>query len=199
MDINISGKQVDLGESFQQHVEQKVRETVSKYLDRVTQVDVVVSRESHMFRVDIHGNTGTHSHIMLKSHDESEEIYSAFELAMEKIEKQLRRYKRRITNHHRRYQEQQETLQSLQAKSYVLQPESDSEELEEEGAPVVIAESPADIATLTVSEAVMKMDLEHLPAVMFYNSAHGRINIIYRRSDGNISWVDPEPAQEKAA
>jgi hypothetical protein len=90
-------------------------------------------------------------------------------------------------------------MQAIQAKSYVLSAESQTDELPEEAAPVVIAERPMNVEMLTVSEAVMKMDLAHLPALMFYNSAHGRVNFIYRRDDGNIAWVDPEEAASQAA
>lgn len=191
MQINISGKHMELGESFQQHVEARLAEGVSKYLDRINTVEVVATKEGHRCRVDIHSNTGTHSHITVNSSAEAGDVYSAFDVAAEKVEKQLRRYKRRITNHHK-LRQSDDNVYAISAKQYVLDAESDKEELEEEGAPTVIAEKNTDIETLTVSEAVMKMDLANLPALMFYNSAHGRVNVIYRRDDGNISWVDPE-------
>ncbi len=194
MQLNISGRHVDLGESFRTHAEARLKEGVNKYLERVTKVEVVVSKESHLFRVDIHGNTGTHAHMMVNSKGTSTDVYAAFDQAAERLEKQLRRYKRRLTNHH--VGQDARTLDdsgiSVRAKKYVLKPEDDNRELEDEGAPVVIAEKPTEIETLTVSQAVMKMDLTDLPALLFVNSAHGRINVIYRRVDGNISWVDPE-------
>lgn len=193
MQITVSGKGVDVGESLRNHVESRLAEGISKYLDRVTHVDVVVSRESHMFRVDIHANTGTHSGIVIKSRAEGADIYGCFDGAAAKIEKQLRRYKRRITNHHKNNKVNGFSAEgaSVKATKYVLKPE-DAEEVEDEAAPVIIAEKATGIETLTVSQAVMKMDLEDLPALMFFNSAHGRMNVVYRRADGNISWVDPE-------
>lgn len=191
MQINISGKHIDLGSSFQTHVESRLAEGVSKYIDRINLLEVVVTKEGHRHRVDIHGNTGTHSHITMKSRAESDDVYSAFDQACEKIEKQLRRYKRRLTNHHKNHSDAVKVL-AIQAKKYILDGQQDNEELDETGTPVVIAEKATDIETLTVSEAVMKMDLAHLPALMFYNSSHGRVNVVYRREDGNISWVDPE-------
>lgn len=192
MQINISGKHMDLGESFQRHVETRLAEGISKYLDRVNVLEVVATKDAHRCRVDIHGNTGTHSQVTLNSSAEAGDVYSAFDQAAEKVEKQLRRYKRRLTNHHKIRSEDAAKVFSIKAKKYVLAPEKDHEELESEYAPVVIAEKPTDVETLTVSEAVMKMDLANLPALMFYNSAHGRVNVVYRREDGNISWVDPE-------
>lgn len=191
MQVHISGRHVDLGEAFQAHAEQRLIAGLGKYLDRVVSVDVVVSKEAHhQFRVDIHGNTGTHSGLVLKSHAIASEVYAAFDEAATKVEKQLRRYKRRLSDHHHEKHE----ARSLSARKYVLKPEDDSAELDEKGAPVVVAEKTTDIQTLTVSQAVMKMDLAELPALMFFNAGTGRMNVIYRRVDGNISWVDPEGA-----
>ncbi|MES2984854.1 MAG: ribosome-associated translation inhibitor RaiA [Pseudomonadota bacterium] len=188
MQFHISGRHVDLGSAFQEHVEKRLSEGLGKYLDRIVSVDVVVSKDPHhQFRVDIHGNTGTHSGILLKSQGTAGEIYAAFEAAAVKAEKQLRRYKRRLKGHHGSEKE----LRALTARKYVLKSEDDAE-LAEEGAPVVVAETTANIETLSVSDAVMKMDLADLPALMFFNAGSGRINVVYRRVDGNISWVDPE-------
>ena len=190
MQLHISGRQVDLGAAFQGHVEKRLSEGLNKYLDRIVSVDVVVSKEAHhQYRVDIHGNTGTHSGITLKSQGGANEIYAAFDDAATKVEKQLRRYKRRIKDHH---QQDKAEVRALSARKYVLKPESDSEELAEKWAPVVVAETSTNVETLTVSEAVMKMDLANLPALMFFNAGNGRVNVVYRRVDGNISWVDPE-------
>lgn len=191
MQLNISGRHVDLGDSFRQHAEARLHDGVNKYLDRVTKVDVVISKESHLFRVDIHGNPGTHSHFSINSKASGTDIYGAFDQAADRLEKQLRRYKRRLTNHHAESSKLARS-KAFAAKKYVLRPEDEDKELAEEGAPAVIAEKATEIDTMSVSEAVMKMDLSDLPALMFFNSAHGRLNIVYRRADGNISWVDPE-------
>ena len=191
MQITVSGKQVDVGESLRTHIETRLSEGINKYLERVTHVTVVISRESHMFKTDINVNTGTHSGIVIKSRAESDDVYACFDAAATKVEKQLRRYKRRITNHHARADERLlPQKEAIKAKKYVI--EGRSEEEKEEPTPLVIAEKQTEIETLTVSEAVMRMDLADLPALMFFNSSHGRINIVYRRDDGNISWVDPE-------
>jgi len=189
MQLHISGRHVDLGAAFQEHVEKRLQEGLSKYLDRIVSLDVVVSKEAHhQFRVDIHGNTGTHSGIILKSQGGANEIYAAFDDAATKAEKQLRRYKRRLKGHHAATAE----TRAMTARKYVLKPESHEDELDEKGAPVVVAEKATNIETLSVSDAVMKMDLAALPALMFFNAGSGRINVVYRREDGNISWVDPE-------
>lgn len=190
MQLQISGRHVDLGASFQEHVERRVSDSFNKYLDRIVSLDVVVSKEAHhQYRVDIHGNTGTHAGIVVKSQGSAGEIYAAFDDAATKAEKQLRRYKRRLKDHHHAEAKEQ---RALAARKYVLKPESHDEELDEKGAPVVVAEKATNIETLSVSDAVMKMDLADLPALMFFNKGSGRLNVIYRRADGNISWVDPE-------
>jgi ribosomal subunit interface protein len=189
MQLHISGRHVDLGAAFQEHVEKRLNDGLSKYLDRIVSLDVVVSKEAHhQFRVDIHGNTGTHSGITLKSQGGASEIYAAFDDAATKAEKQLRRYKRRLKSHHAGEKE----ARAFSARKYVLQTESHDAELEEKGAPAVIAEKSTNIERLSVSDAVMKMDLADLPALMFFNAGNGRLNVVYRRVDGNISWVDPE-------
>jgi len=189
MQLNISGRHVDLGDAFRTHADKRLQENVHKYIDRVNHVEVVVGKEAGQFRVDIHGNTGTHSGLVVKSQGTAADVYAAFDEAATRIEKQLRRYKRRLKDHHHAKIERNATFV---AKKYVLQTEAHHEELEEEGAPAVIAEKPTEIERLSVREAVMKMDLADLPALMFFNSSHGRLNVVYRRVDGNISWVDPE-------
>ena len=186
MQINVSGKGVEVGESLRSHIESQVEEHVMKYIDRISNMNAVVSREAHNFRVDITGNLGTHSGMVIRSRGESGDVYAAFDASLEKMTKQLRRYKRKITNHHKH-----DANGTMPATKYVISPQA-GEEDDDKSAGLVIAEKPTDIETLTVSQAVMKMDLQDLPALMFFNSANGRLNVIYRRVDGNISWVDPE-------
>ena len=190
MQISVSGKGVDVGEALRKHVEEQTEEHVKKYIDRVTSVNVVVSREAHLFRVDITGNLGTHSGLVVRSRGENEDVYSAFDESLAKTAKQLRRYKRKITNHHKA-DAIPAAASVKQGKKYTLKPEAGEQE-DNKHAGLVIAEKPTAIETMTVSEAVMKMDLQDLPALMFFNSAHGGLNVVYRRIDGNISWVDPE-------
>lgn len=189
MQISVSGKGVDVGEALRSHITAQIDEHVKKYIDRVTSVQIVVSREAHLFRVDIVGNLGTHSGLVIRSRGQLEDVYAAFDEALEKISKQLRRYKRKLTNHHKG--DTVPELVRVKSKKYTLKPEVGEQE-DNKHAGLVIAEQHTEIETLTVSEAVMKMDLQDLPALMFFNSAHGRLNVVYRRNDGNISWVDPE-------
>lgn len=196
MQILVSGKGVDVGEAFRGHIESQLAEHVTKYIDRVTSVQVVVSREAHLFRVDITGNLGTHSGLVVRSRGESDDVYAAFDIALDKVSKQLRRYKRKITNHHKTGDHAPVLVSDMpvkQGKKYTIPADAGEHDEEDEKAMgLVIAEKPTAIETLTVRQAVMKMDLQDLPALMFFNSAHGGLNVVYRRVDGNISWVDPE-------
>jgi ribosomal subunit interface protein len=190
MQISVSGKGIDVGSALQSHIENQVEEHVRKYIDRITGISVVIAREAHLFRVDITGNLGTHSGLVMRGRAAMEDVYAAFDAALEKVSKQLRRYKRKITNHHKITHEQQAEVVHNVGTKYVVSPDI-GEHDEEKQAGLIIAEAPTSIENMTVSQAVMKMDLQDLPAVMFYNSAHGRLNVVYRRVDGNISWVDP--------
>jgi ribosomal subunit interface protein len=193
MQISVSGKGVDVGESLRTHIETRLEQGLTKYIDRVTSAQCVVSKDAHRFRIDIHGNLGTHAGMVVRASALGDDVYASFDAALEKIEKQLRRYKRKISNHHKLSYGGAER-EFVRGKKYVLSADfaEKEEELTQQSSGVVIAEKPTDIDTLTVSEAVMRMDLEDLPALMFYNAAHGRINVVYKRVDGNISWVDPE-------
>jgi hypothetical protein len=141
--------------------------------------------------VDITGNLGTHSGLVVRSRGDQDDVYAAFDVALEKKSKQLRRYKRKITNHHKT-ESVPDVIPVKQGRKYTLKPDAGEHEDEDKALGLVIAEKPTAIETLTVSQAVMKMDLQDLPALMFFNSAHGGLNVVYRRNDGNISWVDPE-------
>ena len=189
MQINVSGKGVEVGESLRTLIQARVDELVHKYIDRVNSITAVVSKEAHLFRVDVTGNVGTHAGFVIRSRGESTDVYAAFDDAIQKISKQLRRYKRKLTNHHK--EEGMPDVSRVKGTKRVLQPHA-GEEDDDKQAGLVIAEKATEIETLTVSAAVMKMDLQHLPALLFFNSAHGRLNVVYRREDGNISWVDPE-------
>jgi ribosomal subunit interface protein len=197
MQIQVSGKGVDVGEALRTHVQARTEEAINKYIDRINSVQVIMSKEAHNFRADIHANIGTHAGLVVRSHATSSDAHAAFDNALEKVEKQLRRYKRKLTNHHKISYGAAEDDIAGEARKYVL-PANFGEHDEDEKpiAGVVIAEKATAVDTLTVSQAVMKMDLQDLPAVLFKNVASGRLNVVYRRADGNISWVDPA---EKAA
>jgi hypothetical protein len=139
-----------------------------------------------MFRADIsvHPIRG----VLAKGSASADDAYAAFDAAVERIAKQLRRYKTRLNDHHKG----RGSEESIPAQQYVIAAETEEEELPEQGQPVIIAELPTEIGTMSVSEAVMRMDLADVSALMFRNRANGGLNVVYRRTDGNIGWIDPQ-------
>ena len=194
MQVIVSGKHVDVGDSLRIYIEEKLTAGVSKYVDRVNTIKVILSKEGHAFRVDISGNLGTHSGISLQSRTEASDPYGAFDAAAEKIEKQLRRYKRQITNHHNSKADDALLGKRMGGRHYVISSEDEKEEPLNDN-PLIIAENDTHIEHLTVSDAVMRMDLGELPALLFINAANDKLNMIYRRSDGHIAWVSPNVSE----
>jgi len=188
MDISVKGKNLDVGDALRSHVEDNLGNVVTKYFNHAIDATVMFSRQGAGMRADISVHPGPRG-LVVQSGSESDDPYAAFDGALERVATQLRRYKRRLVNHHAKGR----GIEEMQpAQQYVIQPEDSDEEVAEDAQPAVIAEMETAIATLTVSEAVMRMDLGELPLVMFRNSANGGLNVIYRREDGNIGWIDPE-------
>ena len=190
MQIQVSGKKLDIGEALTTHVKERLIKGVSKYFEHAINADVVFSKEAHLMRADIHVNEGTGAGIMIKSRAENTDIYVAFDGAAERIEKQLRRYKRKIRSRATKKVTDlsEKELKQLGGKKFVMTPLPE-EELGEEDAPLIIAEKPQSIDRLTASEAVMRMDLADLPTLVFVNKQTGNLDVVYHRKDGNISWV----------
>jgi ribosomal subunit interface protein len=188
MQIKISGKQIDVGKALRTHVEDNLVAAVGKYFDRPVDAHVVFSRNGHGFKCDssVHLPTG----LTAQAHAVNGEIYAAFDQAAARIEKQLRRYKRRLKDHH---QSRQNPIESIEAQSYVLRSHDEEADTGVVNGmePVIIAEMTTDIKSLTVGEAVMQMELAHAQFLMFRNDANGRINIVFQRDDGNVGWIDP--------
>ncbi|NQV82850.1 MAG: ribosome-associated translation inhibitor RaiA [Rhodospirillales bacterium] len=189
MDISIKGKNLDVGDALRGHAEGNLAAAVDKYFERAIDANVIFTREGRHMRADISVHPGPRG-MVVQGRSESEDPYAAFDGALVRISTQLRRYKRRLANHHKGHAEghAEEALQALQ---YVIQPDYADEEIGDDAEPVIIAEMPEEIATLSVSEAVMRMDLADLPVTMFRDRASGRLNVVYHRSDGNIGWIDP--------
>jgi len=189
MDIQVSGKNMELGDALQIHVTEKLSDGVRKYFDRGAEAAVTFTRERHLIECDVTAHLA--SGVFLAAHGEGGDAYGAFEESLEKLEKRIRRYKRRLKNHH---VNGKEPLPAETASYYLLEPlkdEGDDEPVEDDPTPVVVAESQTALREMTVGAAVMQLDLSEQPAIVFKNAAHGRINVVYRRRDGHIGWVDP--------
>ncbi|MEM9014754.1 MAG: ribosome-associated translation inhibitor RaiA [Pseudomonadota bacterium] len=189
MDIQVSGKNMDLGAALQSHVQEKLSESVRKYFDRSAEASVTFTKGRSLIECEMTAHLA--SGVFLAAHGEAGDAYGAFEESLEKLEKRVRRYKRRLKNHHANGKD---PLPAEAASFYLLQAPGDDEEGDdaaEDVNPIVIAESQTTLREMTVGSAVMQLDLSDQPAFVFKNAAHGRLNIVYRRRDGNIGWIDP--------
>jgi ribosomal subunit interface protein len=196
MQVQVSGKHVDVGEALRTRISDDLLNAIGKYFERGGDADVVLSRDGHGFRVDCAVKLASGQ--QLQSHGLGVDAHGAFGQALDKIETRIRRYKRRLKSH----SVAAEAKAAEVAASYVLRAPDDvdlddwDEPADSAGhhppAAVVIAESQEELRTMTVSMAVMDLDLTEQPAIVFRNVAHGGLSVVYRRSDGNIGWIDPQ-------
>lgn len=187
MRYQISGKQIDIGEALQAHVQTELGSVVEKYAERPTDAQVVFSRSGHEYvcEATVHLSTG----LTAQAKARETEIYAAFDACSAKMEKQLRRYKRRLKDHHK---DRTEPVELFGASSYILASDSDGEDVEPETLqPIIVAEMETPIPSLSVGEAVMQMELAGAPVLVFRNESKKGLNVVYRRDDGNIGWIDP--------
>ena len=187
MRYQISGKQIDVGDALQTHVKSELGETVEKYAQRPTDATVVFARNAHEYTCEatVHLSTG----LTASAKGHATEIYAAFESCREKMDKQLRRYKRRLKDHHR---ERSEPVEFAEAPTYILAASEGTEDSEPASLqPMIIAEMETKIPSLTVGEAVMQMELAGAPLLVFHNEKSNGVNVVYRREDGNVGWIDP--------
>ncbi len=187
MQLSVKGKQIDVGDALRSHVEAQLKDITGKYFSDSLDAHVTFSREAHLFRADIAVHAGRG--ILLQANASAGEPYPAFDKAAARIAGRLRRYKNKIKHHH--HENGRAQAEAMMANAFVLHAEEHDREEETHDNPVVVAEMNTPIESLTASEAEMRLDLGDLPALMFKNGAHGGLNMIYRRADGHIGWVDP--------
>ncbi|WP_417256275.1 ribosome hibernation-promoting factor, HPF/YfiA family [Celeribacter halophilus] len=190
MRYQISGKQIDIGSALQAHVKTELGAVLEKYAQRPTDANVVFSKSGAEYSCEavVHLSTGLTAQASARAH----EIYAAFDACAEKMDKQLRRYKRRLKDHHK---ERSEPVELFGGSQYILAASEHEDEQEPESLqPMIIAEMEASIPTLTVGEAVMQMELAEAPVLVFRKEGKTGVNVVYRRPDGNIGWIDPNDA-----
>ena len=193
MDIKVTGRQMNVGEALTTHVQDRLSEVADKYFSRSIDANVTFHKEGPFVRVDVsmHPNQG----INLQSRGEAEDPYAAFETAADKVEKQLRRYKRRLKNHHNL--PGRDAAMEL-ARASVIAPHAEVEEEvpaeSHEDQPIIIAEASTEIPKVSVGDAVMLMDLADSAAFMFRNVKSDQLEVVYKRTDGNIGWISPSTA-----
>jgi ribosomal subunit interface protein len=188
MTINISGKNLNLGESLQDYALDKIGDVLGKYLERPVSGKAVIEKAHGIFITNC--SLHLHSGLNIQTTAQANDAYVSVDDAAEKLEKQLRRYKRRLKNHH--HAGVTEPMPGVAAMDYTISaPGDDADHASSEPAAPVIAEVETTVPSLSVSDAVMQMDLGGQPFLIFRNAKHDRINVVYRRADGNIGWIDP--------
>lgn len=200
MQVQVTGKHIDVGDALRTRIADDLSNSIGKYFDRGGGADVVVSREGHSFKVDCAVTLASGQ--QLTTHGLGGDAHMACDAAIAKMEKRIRRYKQRLKDHHI----QALAKQAETAAYFVLQPTDFESEDEGESdgemsfpEPMVIAETETPVRTMTVSMAVLELDLTEAQTIVFRNAAHGGLSVVYRRPDGNIGWIDPERTKNAEA
>jgi ribosomal subunit interface protein len=185
MGLRVSGKNLDIGEALRQHVLEKVETMVGRYFSGSVDGHVVVAREGSGYRSDC--TLLLSSGVSLHAEGRAHEPYPCFDQAADKIERRLRRYKTRLKGHAGPV-----SGEARKVANYVVEaPDHDAEEPKEGYNPVVVAEATEDLRPLSVASAVEELDLTGAPVFVFQHAGNGRVNVVYRRRDGAIGWLDP--------
>ena len=184
MTIQVTGKNLDVGEALRNYVQERIAQSVEKYIGREPSGHVRIEKEHGDFRTNctIHLWQG----MSLEARGSASDAYQSADRACERLEKRVRRYTRRLKRHGG-----EPPRKRIPAVDYVIQAAGDEQEEREDDNPVIIAEAEAPVHEMAVSDAVMQMDLSDRPFLVFRNASHGGINVVYRRDDGNIGWIDP--------
>jgi ribosomal subunit interface protein len=186
MALQITGKNLDIGEALRTYVENRIDNMLDKYAGQSPSGHIRIEKTKGSFLTGC--TIQLQSGLYLESHGEAQDAYASADQSLERLEKRLRRYKRRIK---KRHGPTQIKPSDTPAPYYVIQQSDEEENAIDDDNPVVVAEMQTPIRELSVSDAVMQLDLAEKPLLVFKNASHGRINVVYRRDDGNIGWIDP--------
>jgi len=189
MTIQVTGKNLDVGEALRAYIQDRIAHSVEKYIGRQPTGHVRIEKEHGEFRTNC--TIQLWQGMSLEAHGVAGEAYQSADRACERLEKRVRRYTRKVKRHGG-----ETARKETRARDYVLQLPPEGQEETDEDNPIVIAEAATVLHEMAVSDAVMQMDLSDRPFVVFRNASHGELNVVYRREDGNIGWIDP--AVEKA-
>ncbi len=191
MTLRVSGKNLDIGEALRRQVEERVESALTKYFSGGYSGHVTVAKDGTGFRTDcvLHLTSG----MTLEASGNAHDAYASFDQTAERIEKRLRRYKRRLKEHSASAAAR---ANGRQVPYLVFEsPTDETFEEDEEYHPIVVAETTKSLHSLSVSDAVMQLDFTGAPALVFIHASTRRVNVVYRRSDGTIGWVDPPPGE----
>jgi len=195
MQVQVSGHQLDVGDALRSYVTEKLDAAVSKYFDRPGDAKITFSKEGTAYHVECAVHLGALLH--MNSRAEGHEIYACFDQAVARMEKQLRRYKRRLKGHSNG--EARSGVPAETVPSFVIAATDEEEEVAADAQPVIIAEETTAIPSLSVGDAVMQMDFADVPFVVFRNGKSGGLNLVYRRKDGHIGWIDAAQDRPEAS
>jgi ribosomal subunit interface protein len=201
MQLSVNGRHLDIGDALRSHIEDSLTTIFGKYFGDAIDARVTMSQTNHLYHAQVNVHVGRGIHLAAEA--EADRVYAAFDNAADRIAKRLRRHKRRLRDEKKHAQM---PLDVVEGRHYVLAGDGEpAPEADDAGAvsdaqsggeaqtqPAVVAEMSYDIPSLSVSAAVMRLDLADVPAMLFRNAAHGGLNMVYRRADGNVGWVDPE-------
>ena len=196
MTIQVTGKNVEAGDAYKTYVADKVRSLLQKYIARESAGHIRLEKERGVFKTDCSVRLG--SGLLLEAHGEGPDAYASADDAVEKLEKRVRRYKSRIKDH-TAARSSGGRKGNIEARDYVVSGGDDEQEERAEDHPLIIAETERQIEELTVGEAVMQLDLSEAPFMIFRNAAHGGLNVVYRRPDGHIGWIEAAPKPQISA
>lgn len=187
MQVLTTGKNIDIGDSLRTHITERLERDVAKYFDGAVRAYVTVEKQRSSFSTDctLHLSTG----LTLQAHGDGGDAYSGFDTAAEHLEKRLRRYKRRLKDHH---QSASGPMPSEPAASFVIETSAENDEDGDASlSPAIIAEASHNITEMAIGDAVMQLELSSGDFVLFRSAKHGGLNVVYKRKDGNIGWIDP--------
>lgn len=196
MTLQVTGKNVDAGDAYQVYVSDKIRAILSKHLGRELDGHVRLEKERGLFKTNC--SVRLASGLLLEAHGEGGDAYSSADSAVERLETRVRRYKGRLKPHSSASATSSRRKGDVDARDYVVSIGDEDHHDEPESNPLIIAETARNISVLSVSDAVMQLDVTEAQFMIFKNAAHGGLNVVYRRQDGHIGWVDAESTTQAA-
>lgn len=190
MTIQVTGKNLEAGDSFAGYIAEKIKTVLGKYIGPDIQGHVRLEKSRNQFHT--HCSLRLRSGLLIEANGEGGDAYASADAAVEHLETRIRRHKRRLKSHHHNGRDHHVGKSEIQAPDYTVRVNEDDDEAAASAGPIIIAETERGIREMPVSEAVMQLDVTEKPFLLFRNASHGELNVVYRRPDGNIGWIDPK-------
>ena len=197
MSLRVSGKNLDIGAALRSHVQTRIAAAGAKYFDGEISGHVTIAPEGSGYRTECFLQLA--SGITVAAEGEAQEPYASFDKTADRLDKRLRRYKQRVKDHNGAAPQQGRDAPEVEMTNYVIEAQDDESDDAAPYNPLVVAESTMMLKTMSVAAAVAELDLTGAPVVVFRHATQERLNLVYRRQDGNIGWIDPEGRQKRDA